>query len=489
MSAAREPLRRVVVAGGGQVGVLCAIAIRRALPACEVVVIGLAPEQSAFADRSATALPFTNRLHDRLGIGEDRIIREAGGSHRLVERLIGWGGEGQYETLSYGGASNPAQTTRFAREWGGGKQTGTVSRSPGSLAEVLAEAGRFCVPPGDVSTPLDEVDYALRWNPGAYRNILIAEARSIGVAHVHGDIAAIQPGDDGGIAVLSIAGQGELAADLFVDCSGPGAALLSVLAGYETQDWTAYLPVRRMMIAPPGQPMLALEDRTTLLAEGWLSEFAGRDGLQVALAMPDGLTREAAIRTLQSEPAEEIAISPGCASRPWLGNVVAIGDAAARFEPLGRCNLDLAHRQLDLLLELLPGRDVEPRERAEYNRRAGLMADAMRDTLGMAYAAPGARRVFGDTKRSDALATTLDQFTRRGRLPTREEAPFLSREYVGLLTALGFARGIPPQSRTADPREGEQAQSMFAAKARAALEYAPPYAQWLQAALSPAPRG
>ena len=66
MSEARELPRRVVVAGDGQVGVLAAIALRRALPGSEVIVIGTPPDPAALADRVPTALPFTNKLHDRV---------------------------------------------------------------------------------------------------------------------------------------------------------------------------------------------------------------------------------------------------------------------------------------------------------------------------------------------------------------------------------------------------------------------------------------
>ena len=70
MSEARELPQRIVVAGDGPLGVLAAIALRRALPRAEVVVVAIPPDPAAFAERFGTALPFTNRLHDRLGITE-----------------------------------------------------------------------------------------------------------------------------------------------------------------------------------------------------------------------------------------------------------------------------------------------------------------------------------------------------------------------------------------------------------------------------------
>ena len=88
MSEARTPMRRVVVAGAGQVGLLAAIGLRRALPSCEVVVVDLPSGPAAFADRAASSLPFTNRLHDRLGIEETQLVAKAGATwYNLVTSL------------------------------------------------------------------------------------------------------------------------------------------------------------------------------------------------------------------------------------------------------------------------------------------------------------------------------------------------------------------------------------------------------------------
>ena len=479
MNGAREPLQRIVVAGAGQVGVLAAIGLKRALPAAEVVVLGLPPDPGALADRAATALPFTNRLHDRLGIAEDAIVARAGGSHRLVTRYFGWGGGGQTGAMPYGADVDPALRTRFAQEWGGGPRNAAGAAPAGSLAEVLADAGRFAVPPEGEPTPLAAIDYALRWNPDAYRALLIEAAQQIGVVHAPGELAGIEPDGIGGVAALAIAGAGRLAADLFVDCTGPSALLLTALPEFALEDWGVELPLRRLIVAKPGQGMLALEDRFTLRPEGWIGHLAGRDGLQATLGVAPSVSEQDALRALGAPPLAGFALEPGRARAPWLGNVVALGDAAARFEPLANLNLDLAHRQLDLLLELLPGRAIEPLERSEYNRRSVLMMDAVRDTLAAHYAAPAAAQVFGLPILSPQLANQLDQFARRGRLPFREEAPLLGQEFQALLAALGHACGAGPQQRASDGKEIEAAARQFRERAEAALAYAPPYTAWM----------
>ncbi|QUL37975.1 tryptophan 7-halogenase [Erythrobacter sp. JK5] len=478
MSEARPALDRIAVAGDGQVGVLAALALKRALPACEITVVGLAPDPAAFADHAATALPFTNKLHDRLGIREDWIVARAGGSHRLVTRCFGWGEEGQHGPIAYGASADPLQSMAFGREWGGGSRTVTAREQPGSLAETLAGAGRFRTPPPDVETPLAEVDYALRWVPSAYRALLIELAQQLGVRHVQARSIGVETDGAIGAKALAIEGGSRIEADLFLDCSGPAAHLLRALPTCREREWSDTLPTRRVLVARPGGPMLALEDRISLLADGWLTELAGRDGLHTVLGVGERVSEAAAMQALASPLQYAVELAPARVAEPWIGNVIAIGDASARFEPLGWLNLDLAHRQLALLLELLPGKVIEPLERAEYNRRSGMMMDTARDTLALFYAAPRARRVFASVT-PQHVSLTIDQFTRRGRLPFREESPLFAEEQMALLRAVGFERGTPPQFSAGDPRQIDAARQAFSARAQAALDYAPPYQQWL----------
>lgn len=484
MSQPRAPLRRVVVVGGGQLGVLAAIAVRRAVPGCEVVVIGTPASPAAFADTSATAMPFTNKLHDRLGIAEADIVTKAGGSYRLVTLYTGWGGAGQTGVMAYGEALDPALKTAFARDWGQVRLPGGNVPPAGSLAQVLAEAGRFAPPPPGEPTPISAVDYALRWHPAAYRALLIERAEALGIAYAQGTIDRIEAGDGDTIAAIGLAGQGMIPADLFIDCSGPQASLLAAHPQFAFTDWSASLPTRHLYIGGSTAPMIALEDRVTLTATGWITETAGRDGRHAILGTPAPLTQAGAEAVLAAPVQRVIALTPGRVAAPWIGNVVALGDAAARFEPLGPLHLDLAHRQLALLLEMLPGRDISPLERAEYNRRSGLMMEGVQEVLALHFAGIEAQRVFGARVLPGQTGAVIDQFLRRGRIPFREESPLLGQERFALLVALGWNPGLPPAARLPDLAAETHARAAFEADARAALAYAPPYDQWLTRALS-----
>ena len=486
MSIPREPLRRIVIVGGGQVSVLAAIAMRRALPDCQVVLVGQRPSPASFADWSPTALPFTNKLHDRLDIEERDIVLKAGGSYRLVTRYHGWSGDDQTGTLSFGENLDPALKTAFARDWGGKRQDALGPQPVGSLSQALADAGRFAPPPPDESTPISDIDYALRWNPAAYRDLLIQHAQALQVQYVEGLVEAVElaePGVSDNLRSIRIAGQGEIEADLFVDCSGPEATVLASMTDFALVDWTSTLPTRTIYSGQPGAPVISLEDRISLSETGWMTQVCGRDGLYNVLGVGEGVGRDAALLTLGAQATAAITLSPGRAAQPWIGNVIALGDATARFEPLGPYHLDLAHRQLELLLEMLPGREIEPLEGAEYNRRSVLMMEGVHEVLAMHFASKGARAAFGDSELPGRIEDVIDQFQRRGRIPFREESSLLSQEQFALLVALGFKPGIAPSARHPDTQDEDRARAQFAAASKAAVEFAPPYERWLVSAL------
>jgi tryptophan 7-halogenase len=488
----REMPRSILIVGDGQVGVITAVALRMALPTTQVTVVPYPPDGAAFADRIGTALPFTNRLHDRLGISEMDLVRKAGASHRLITRYRGWAGADHDDVSGYGNGS-PALGNAFTGHFEGIRRPGHDAQQPIlSPAAALAITGRFCPPDGAPYSPLAKIDYALRWNVAAYRELLISRAMEIGVQYAPHRPIDVQHTAQGDIAAVALSDNaGSIAADLFIDCSGPMRWLISKMPDAALDSWADYLPCDRVLIAAPGEAVLALEDRLSLKPEGWLSEIGGRDGVQRIIAFPASLSSDAAEAHLIAAGATEAIAAtfrPGALENPFIGNVIAIGDAAASFEPLGGSNLDLAHRQLSLLLELLPGRQVEPREREEYNRRATLMTDALRDWIASHYSAPGLSGTrFGDyvaqLKQTPTLARLLDQHGRHGRMPFFEDAPMLPAEWSSMLRALGVKSTASAHARAQPPERTRALVQQVENDARAAVDAAPPYMEWLNSVL------
>ena len=476
MNEARPPLRSVVVMGSGQVGVIAAIAVKRALPSCNVTIIAHQPRSTDFADYAASALPFTNRLHARLGVREDEILVKAGGSHRLIERLFDWGGKGQHGAVAYGDVSAQGAAA-FARQWGGGSRSAAHENPPDSLVEMLANEGRFARPQPSVQSPLHGIEYALRWNAGAYLQVLIQHARDIGISYRDAPLSDVRIGETGAVGSVHLESGQDFAADLYLDCSGGARLLVGRLDG--AGDNCLHGDARRIVVARPGQPMLALEDRLTLTPHGWLREFAGRDGLQQTLGLALSSGPDEACRSLGLDPIGDCIVQPGALKNCWSHNVVALGNAAAQCEPLGNYHVDLAHRMIGLLVEMLPGRVIEPTERAEFNRRAKLMIRSVWEITALHHQSPASGGMVPVEKCGTRAAHTIDQFSRRGRLPHYDEQPLSGLEKQGLLRALGFHEGTPPQRRSMAHDTASRMEKRFAAQARAVVAETPFYSQWL----------
>ncbi len=467
MSTARDLPKRIVLLGDGQVAVLTAIALRRALPSTEVLVLGVPPTRLGMADQMGTALPFSSRLHDRLGIEESDLIRHAGASHRLVMRYYEFGDAAG--AADYQGDFQAALVPKSSSAWDAAQSVYLPT-----MNEYLANDGRFAVDEaGDM-----EYGYGLRWNVAAYRDLLIQRAQQVGIHYIAGPIAAVDTDEAGGIQSVKIAGTDAITADLFIDCCG---VLMDAVSNIFV-DWSAMLPTRQIWWAKPGAPVLALEDRVTLTDKGWLAETAGRDGHGRVFGSWDLIDANMAAAFLGAEPEAMVALTPRRRTQAWVGNVVALGDAFAEFEPLGYLNLDLAHRQLALLLDMLPGRDIDPEERNAFNRRATLMANGARDAVAAHFAGPRAQALLPDLQLSQELSIMVDQFQRRRRAPFFEESPFSSSEWLSLLNALGLPSKDSVLAQ-AGPAPDHQAAEAYHADCVAKVTAMPAYADWLRSLL------
>lgn len=477
MGRIRPALESVAIVGDGQVALLVAIALRRSLPQCRIEIVGVAGELTGVADIACTALPFTNRLHDRLGLTEDMMVHKAKATHRLVTRYVDWAGPGSQGSAAYGAALPVQLQTAFARHWGGTAQRGEAGVGALSLGEALAQAGRFAPPNGSESGVLAELDYALRWDRTAYMELLIRMAAGLGIKRQSASFAGQILSRDGVASIRLHDGSG-LCADLYLDCSGPSRRLIRSLDGYVVVDWSDRLPVRRLAIARGNRGRLSLADRIGMTKAGWVAQTEGTAGQEAVLALARGRDDDAAQALFGPTKLDFLDLSPVRLREAWVGNVIALGDAACVVEPLGWTNLDLAHRAIDLLLEMLPGRPAHPPERQEFNRRFALMADSTCDFVASHYAAPAASIFYNLARQSPELVRAFEQFLRRGKLPFVEDAPLAGREWHGILCALGMSPGSDALNLAAEPDEQRRTLAAHQQALVQAVQAVPPYEQW-----------
>ncbi|HEY0412846.1 MAG TPA: tryptophan halogenase family protein [Allosphingosinicella sp.] len=449
MTAARGAIETVVVAGGGIVGWSAAAALKRRLPALRVTLIASPPPPEALAERIASTLPSILGFHADLGLTEEDTVVRARSGLRLGTEFVGWTAGRPAYVHAYAPHGEPFGTASFHHQWvrlaRDGRAAPFDAHSP---AVALARAGRFA--PGEAP-----VEYGLTLDLPRYGQMMRAFARHLGVEERPGSIAGVRVREsDGFIEAVRLEGGGEVDGHLFVDATGPAAALRSALDG-RFEDWSRWLPCDRVRLGEspprPGPPLL---DRVEALAAGWQwrSPSPVRTSHGVAYgsrhctdAETEGLLRAAGAEAV----APAIALRQGRRPEPWLRNCVAIGDSAVAVEPLEWTNLHLAHSAIDRLVAMLPGRDCAPVELAEHNRQAEAEADRVRDFLAVHYLAADRPEPFWAAAAAApppaSLAHTLALFHERGRLPFHEEETFSRDSWLAVL----LGQGVIP--RRTDP--------------------------------------
>ena len=456
--AGNGPMRRVVVAGGGIVGWSAAASLRRRIPALAVTVVPEPPGPDAVTDRVGTTLPSILDFHQDIGVSEGDVLGRIGCTYRLGTLFEGWT-EGQPDYVhAYGEYGRAVGTSSFHLHWIRAARAGRVAPFDAhSATAAMGRDGRFVHPRGEPDSPLAAYGYGLRVDPERYRQMLRAYALHLGVAEQPGTIGNVElHGEDGFIAALRLEDGTALAADLFVDCTGPAARVRSALDD-RFESWSQWLPCDRLLFARDAAaaepPSL---DRAIALPSGWRWESALPSETQHGLAYASAMLGDAkAARVLQAsaavEPAEApVAIRQGRRPEPWLRNCVVLGDAAVTVEPLEWTSLHLAHSMIDRMVAKMPDRDCSNVELWDYNRESETEALRVRDFLLLHYVT--ANRPKSDFWRAaaaaalpDSLAHTLQLFRERGRLPYYEEETFTRGSWAAVL----LGQGVIP--RRTDP--------------------------------------
>ena len=477
-----DPIRRVLVVGGGIVARSAAATFKRKMPWLDVALLPTATDPAALADTMVPTLPSIGGFHADLGLSDADSVGRTGSALRLGTMFAGWADCPAEYVHAYGPYGQAVGATAFHLQWARLAGLGQVQPFDHySPAAMLARAGRIA------PDHARDFECGLQLNPARYTAMLDAFCRHCGVRVEHGQPARVVRGADDFISRVVLDNGHACEADLFVDAGGP-AALLRQDRHDDWQDWSMQPGCDRMIrVAGPPPAELPLHDTVTAFAAGWHWSAATAEqadyGICYASALCDD---ETAARVLADACAilpnhAPVAIRAGTHRIPWRGNCVAIGDAATAIEPLEWTNLHLAHSAIDRIIAMLPDARCAPVELAEYNRQAHAEAIRVRDFIVMHYATARRGEPFwrhaAQASLPATLAHTLALFRERGRLPVHAEETFARDSWLAVLFGQGErpARVDPLAALTPLP-EAARAIAGIDHAIRATLPQSPSYA-------------
>ena len=149
-------------------------------------------------------------------------------------------------------------------------------------------------------------------------------------------------------------------------------------------------------------------------------------------------------------------LRPGIQRRPWIGNCVAVGEAAIAVDSLDALELHVAHGCISHLITLFPTTAGEFPEADSFNRSITRFGTNLRDFQAAHYKLN--RRFdepFWDRARDAAgapgLARKMDVFEARGAIPLNDDESFEEQTWAALLLGCGHTpKGYDPRIDSMD---------------------------------------
>ncbi|GAW42290.1 Flavin-dependent tryptophan halogenase RebH [Brevundimonas sp. SH203] len=450
-----DDVRHVAIVGGGTAGWMAAAALARAFHrpgGLKVQITLIESEAIGTVGVGEATIPPIRQFVESLGLSEDDFIRSTAATAKLGIAFKDWSGPGSEYFHGFGDygpviAGPPWRQYLFRL-----KAEGRIENLDAwSMPTAMARACKFAPPVDDSRSVLSHYSYAYQFDAGLFARRLRTLAEALGVQRREGRIEGVdRDGENGLVRALRMQDGGEVAADLFIDCSGFRGLLIeqTMQAGYE--DWTRWLPCDRA-VALPCASTRAPEPLTTARARdaGWqwripLQHRVGNGYVYCSDHVDDQTALDDLLGQIESAPLAEpnrLRFVTGRRREAWKGNVVALGLASGFVEPLESTSINLIQTGIGRLLELFPDRTFDPALIREYNRRSAQEFERIRDFIVLHYHLAGREGAMWDrcrrTPPPDTLAAKIDLFRARGEIALLEDESFREDSWTAVFTGSG----------------------------------------------------
>ncbi len=450
----RDPIRTIVVAGGGTAGWMAAAALSRLQNNGVTKVVLVESEEIGIVGVGEATIPPIKTFNAMLGIDEDEFIAATQGSFKLGIEFAGWEREGASYIHPFAAFGSDIEGIKFHQIWLKLRAQGIpIPLSDLSLCVAAARLNRFDRPNGDPRSVLSQLDYAFHFDASLYAKFLRKYAEARGVVRREGKIAqVVQHPETGFIEALALENGSRIDGDLFIDCTGFRGLLIeeALKSGYD--NWSRWLPCDRAVAVPCArtEPLLPYT-RSTARAAGWqwripLQHRTGNGHVYCSEFMSDDEAAGTLLGNLDGEALADprpLRFTTGIRKQPWVKNCVALGLASGFMEPLESTSIHLVQIGISKLLALFPDRSFAAHERDEYNRLTALQWAQIRDFLILHYKQTA--RDGSDFWRHcqampvpDTLTRKLDLFKRTGRLFRYDDELFTDASWTAVMVGQGM---------------------------------------------------
>ena len=391
-----EPIKDIVIVGGGTAGWMTAAALSTVLNGRYNIRLVESDEIGIVGVGEAT-IPMIQRFNRVVGIDENEFMRETMGSFKLGIEFVNWGKLGDRYMHGFGRLGQDLATVPFDQYWHKMRRLGKAAPlGEYSITRMAANANRFMPARFDVpNSPLRDITYAYHFDASLYAKYLRKLSESRGVIRIEGKIKrATVREPDGHIDAVELENGTRVEGELFIDCSGFRSLLIeqTLETGYE--DWTRWLPADRALAVPcESAPAITPYTRSTAHTAGWqwripLQHRTGNGHVYCSRFISDDEAAATLLANLDGKALADprlIKFQTGMRKLAWNRNVVALGLASGFLEPLESTSIHLIQSGIQRLIDFFPDRGWSAVDRDEYNRQSRFDYERIRDFIILHY--------------------------------------------------------------------------------------------------------
>ena len=477
-----DPVRKVVVVGGGAAGWLTAgVIAAEHSPGIEVTLIE-SPDVKTIGVGEGTWPTMRDTLRG-MGLSETDLIRECDASFKQGSKFVAWV-TGSDDDYYYHPFALPQGYTEVSlvRSW-------QQSHADVPFADLVSYQPHLCeqgrAPKQPVTPEFAAVaNYAYHLDAGKFGELLRTHCTDkLGVGHVLDHVKGVNSADNGDIASLQTADHGDLAGDLFIDCTGFAALLLGQHydVPFISRSDVLFNDTALAVQVPYSDAEFPVVSHTVSTAQraGWIWDIGlpTRRGIghvyssahtsddEAEQALRHYVANLAGADAASATPLRKISINPGHRNKFWHRNCVAVGISAGFIEPLEASALALIELSAAMIRDELPAnRAIMDVVAGRFNDRFRYRWDRVIEFLKLHYVL--SRRedspYWLDNRSSDSIPERLQELLSLWRFqsPSRRDfyqadEIFPSASYQYVLYGMGFQ----PQARESSRRSEDAAQA------------------------------
>jgi tryptophan halogenase len=393
-----EPIRSIVIAGGGTAGWMTAASLQQHFANTPVTVTLIESSKIDTVGVGEATIPTIRRFYRSLGMSDEQVLRATHGTCKLGIQFNDWHSPGSSFIHPFGLFGQDVRNIGFHHYWL--KMKGQGEATPigdYSLGVSLAKNYKFNIPATNPPSSLSVFDWALHLDASRFAALMREFATSKGCRHIDAMITEVnQRADDGFIESLQLDSGETVSGDLFIDCSGFRGLLIDKTLDVGYEDWSRWLfcdsacVVQSRNVGDPA-PFTRVDAREA----GWqwripLRSRTGNGHVYSSRFVDDETARKTLTDNVEGELLTEprkLSFTPGRREKCWHKNCIAVGLASGFLEPLESTSIALIETNIERIKMLFPDRGFNQAVIDEFNEISALEYERVRDFIILHYKA------------------------------------------------------------------------------------------------------